>query len=339
MTSTAFNSHTDSIWFTLYTQTLQNSLKSVDSLQLQPTFKYACVAAILRLNMNYKYQSNNLNPLDILYIRRAIKKGDPWSGHIAFPGGRHENNESLQSTVEREVMEEIGLDISETNKHYKCLGYVHYMDLKRVNKTFRVICYVYIQCINTTPTLILCDKEVAEVAWINFKQFSQIPLNMNSKYMFDDKIWKHNSNKHSFDTNNGSGWTNMMNKEILTKNITNIATKITNHVDMKLMYSSMFLPKTSMKYPGIILHKNQDNENTFWLLWGMTYMFTGYVLDALGMTHYLRYNRVLRKRDKMKYAVLYYARIFKINLNVSTSGILPYFSSTNKYNNIKKAKL
>ena len=34
-----------------------------------------------------------------------------WSGHVAFPGGKNEADETDQETAIRETMEEIGLDI------------------------------------------------------------------------------------------------------------------------------------------------------------------------------------------------------------------------------------
>jgi 8-oxo-dGTP pyrophosphatase MutT (NUDIX family) len=50
--------------------------------------------------------------LRLLFIERARHEGDPWSGHIAFPGGRLEEGDSdLRRTAERETLEEIGLDL------------------------------------------------------------------------------------------------------------------------------------------------------------------------------------------------------------------------------------
>ena len=50
----------------------------------------------------------------LLFIERARVKGDPWSGDIAFPGGRLEPNDAdLQETAERETREEVGLDLQQ----------------------------------------------------------------------------------------------------------------------------------------------------------------------------------------------------------------------------------
>jgi 8-oxo-dGTP pyrophosphatase MutT (NUDIX family) len=47
----------------------------------------------------------------VLLARRAVRAGDPWSGHAALPGGRWEaGDESLLATALRETREETGFD-------------------------------------------------------------------------------------------------------------------------------------------------------------------------------------------------------------------------------------
>ena len=51
--------------------------------------------------------------LEVLFIRRAEHPQDPWSGQMAFPGGRAEAGDAdLRATAVRETREEIGVDLA-----------------------------------------------------------------------------------------------------------------------------------------------------------------------------------------------------------------------------------
>lgn len=66
--------------------------------------RWAAVALVLR--------GATLPDAELLFIRRAERAGDPWSGHIAFPGGRRDAGDpSLEFTARREVREELSLDL------------------------------------------------------------------------------------------------------------------------------------------------------------------------------------------------------------------------------------
>jgi 8-oxo-dGTP pyrophosphatase MutT (NUDIX family) len=50
------------------------------------------------------------DPDRLLLIRRAEREGDPWSGHLALPGGRrHASDGDLLDTAIRETAEETGI--------------------------------------------------------------------------------------------------------------------------------------------------------------------------------------------------------------------------------------
>lgn len=70
-----------------------------------PDARSAAVALVLR--------AVELRGLELLFIRRAEYAEDPWSGQVAFPGGRHEpGDESLERTAIRETWEETGIDLA-----------------------------------------------------------------------------------------------------------------------------------------------------------------------------------------------------------------------------------
>ena len=65
----------------------------------------AAVALLLRLG--------TAEELELLLIKRATFASDPWSGHVALPGGRQEPADpTLLHTAIRETREEVGVDIS-----------------------------------------------------------------------------------------------------------------------------------------------------------------------------------------------------------------------------------
>ncbi|MCA9510428.1 MAG: CoA pyrophosphatase [Myxococcales bacterium] len=50
---------------------------------------------------------------EVLFIERARHDGDPWSGHMAFPGGRVDAADPHErAAAERETLEEVGLDLA-----------------------------------------------------------------------------------------------------------------------------------------------------------------------------------------------------------------------------------
>lgn len=50
---------------------------------------------------------------EILFLKRAEIDGDPWSGDVAFPGGKkNDEDRDLKVTVLRETLEETGIDLN-----------------------------------------------------------------------------------------------------------------------------------------------------------------------------------------------------------------------------------
>ncbi|GMV03892.1 MAG: hypothetical protein AMXMBFR53_01740 [Gemmatimonadota bacterium] len=68
-----------------------------------PDYLQAAVSVVVRAN----------HDLELLLIKRARSERDPWSGHMALPGGRKDlEDPDLQVTAVRETLEETGLDLA-----------------------------------------------------------------------------------------------------------------------------------------------------------------------------------------------------------------------------------
>jgi len=131
-----------------------------------PATRQAAVAIILH-NVgpgDHTELPSQVDHTQMLFIQRAEKDGDPWSGHMAFPGGHLETSDTnLAAAAARETLEEIGLDL-DANAHY--LGAA---DQQRANPKGRVLDMLiepHVYALHTLPSLDL-NYEVADVVWAN----------------------------------------------------------------------------------------------------------------------------------------------------------------------------
>ena len=72
---------------------------------------HAAVTLLLRPAGGEDGSDATADSAEILFIKRAVRAGDPWSGHLAFPGGRAEEwDATLLDIAMREAAEEVGID-------------------------------------------------------------------------------------------------------------------------------------------------------------------------------------------------------------------------------------
>jgi 8-oxo-dGTP pyrophosphatase MutT (NUDIX family) len=114
-----------------------------------------------------------------LFIERATRDGDPWSGNVGFPGGRVEQEDgSLRETAERETSEEIGLDLT----HRVHLGRLS--DIAGAHLPVRVACFVYL--VTGEPPLLLSD-EVTEAFWVPLTTLTIPERRITARILFCDR--------------------------------------------------------------------------------------------------------------------------------------------------------
>jgi 8-oxo-dGTP pyrophosphatase MutT (NUDIX family) len=135
---------------------------------------YASVAAILR------YQA--AEP-DVLLIRRTDKPEDPWAGHMAFPGGRHEAGDGdLVATAVRETREEVGVDLGHGARllgrldDVQAISHARLMDMVVVPHVFVV----------TQPVDLRLERsEVADALWTPLGPMLRGEVDTSRPYVHD----------------------------------------------------------------------------------------------------------------------------------------------------------
>jgi 8-oxo-dGTP pyrophosphatase MutT (NUDIX family) len=138
--------------------------------------RFAAVAAILR---------DREGEAEVLLIRRAQKASDPWSGHMAFPGGRQDPSDlDLLHTAVRETKEEVGLELSPDRNLIGRLD-----DLPAVARGNRVglVIAPFVFAIDDDPVLVPSAEEVEEVVWVELAALSRGALDAKYGYEFEGR--------------------------------------------------------------------------------------------------------------------------------------------------------
>lgn len=120
---------------------------------------HAAVALILREDQGEP---------EVLVIWRAEQPGDPWSGHLGFPGGRVEPEDgSLDRTAVRETMEELGICLDSCAHILGQLSEIRARSLSRM-LPMSIIPFV---CELVTPVTPHLNGEVVKTRWIPLRFF------------------------------------------------------------------------------------------------------------------------------------------------------------------------
>lgn len=129
--------------------------QSHEPAEFEPAPHQAAVAMIL---------ADGDSGLEVCFIRRAERVGDPWSGQVAFPGGRASQGDSdAHAVAERETWEEIGLPLAPAHR----VGPLPVRPVDRPDAKLTLFPFVYY--VTDADKAAACAQqpdEVAEVFWV-----------------------------------------------------------------------------------------------------------------------------------------------------------------------------
>lgn len=105
-----------------------------------------------------------IEDFEILFVKRVERKTDPWSGQIAFPGGKFDpKDKDLKDTVIREIFEETGINLKEDS----FLGVLEAVDSKP-KRNIRIL--PFIALLKNRPVIKLNENELDKYFWIPYKK-------------------------------------------------------------------------------------------------------------------------------------------------------------------------
>ncbi|HWQ17667.1 MAG TPA: NUDIX domain-containing protein [Sulfolobales archaeon] len=107
----------------------------------------------------------------LILIERIEREGDPWSGHIAFPGGFRRAGEDSYETAVREAMEEIHADLRR-EIHLGSMG------IWITRGSVRVVPHLFLarEPLKTAP-----GSEVKRILRIRIPELAEIPCPESSR--------------------------------------------------------------------------------------------------------------------------------------------------------------
>jgi len=144
--------------------------------------QHAAVALILR---------EEPTSTEFLAIHRSEREGDPWSGHMAFPGGRqHAEDQDLCATASRETREEVGIDLERDSQPVGRLD-----DLRAVGggRRLDLIIRPYVYLLKAPVTPVLNPHEVQTALWVPLANLREPSAQATYRYQLNGFETRHDA--------------------------------------------------------------------------------------------------------------------------------------------------
>lgn len=124
---------------------------------------------------------------ELLIIKRAEHPNDPWSGHLALPGGRADATDAhLIATAARETWEEVGISLT-MEEHY--IGRLE--TLLPVNPRLPQIEITPLIAVAPNEITLQLSYEVAEAFWMPVRALQASGLSETYRFRHQDTILKY----------------------------------------------------------------------------------------------------------------------------------------------------
>ncbi len=143
---------------------MPNNSKAVENLSkmLKPESEVkaadAAVALVLR-HVNRDFQ--------ILLVKRIESPSDPWSGQMAFPGGKRDSKDrDIKQTVVRETLEETNINLA---RRCRFLGV---LENTRSSVNPKLVVTPFVALLEHNPTIML-NRELEGYLWVSLKKLRE----------------------------------------------------------------------------------------------------------------------------------------------------------------------